>query len=221
MPILCTLIAKQSSGLNTSPVLENSSSIIVEVNNDFPEGFPQTIKEYLLKATFEDERSIFNYKKQYLVNVLTKDKYIYACLTDEKYSNRRAHSFLTEVQEIFLSKPLNKEKEGLFGSLFGEKKLSSLLLEKMKYFTDNDVDPKISKIKKDAAETLDIMEQNLEFIIQRGKMIQELKDKTTTLKVETHGLKERAARLKKKAKFDYLKNGAMLVAGTVLSVIIL
>lgn len=212
MSIICTLIARQDTPHSNDLESGKNFHILVEVSNGFTGNFPQVTREFVLKCLPKEDRAIYNYRNKYLFHILKQDTFVYICLTEEAYPKRRAQTYLSEIKSLFFEKISQKERDTAI-SFSLKNNFAGAVQEKMDYFNRNIIDPKLSKIRQDANDVMNIMEQNLESLMERGDMIEMLVKKVHELRLETTTLKERSERLKEKSQMECVKKGAVVAVG--------
>ena len=167
--------------------------------------FPVITRNILNKITRKDGNLAYTYgDKQYCI--IIEGNLLYLCLIDLQYPRSRALEFLMEIKEIFLKR---YSPENITES-FGLSEFDSDLLEKINHYNQNKNNEKIQQFKDLAGSTVDIMNENLQVIVERGDKIMLLVKKTKDLSSETTMIKDRSKQLKDKARNEQIKRNIII-----------
>jgi len=210
MSIFYTVIARVDT-----PDPESGLNIHILAEVDESSGnYPQITREIILKNLPKSDRAAFNYQEKYVFHILCDQGYVYVSLTEQQYSKQRAQVFLNEVKDSFCSK-FTTDIRGRAISFSLNDRFSNVISEKMKYYNENTLDPKMARIRGDAQATLGIMEQNVESLMERGEKLDMLVKKTTTLKNDSSTLAGRSKALKEKTRSEAMKRNLIIGTGIV------
>jgi len=193
--------------------------ILAEVSDDSTGNFPQITREVILKSLPKTDQAIFNYKGKYIFHILKDESFVYVCLTDDAYPKRRGQAYLAEIKKMFVGKFSQDQRDRAISFSLNDS-FKGTVLEKMKFYNENQLDDKMARIRGDAQATLGVMEQNLESIMERGEKIELLVKKTGALKNESSTLKGRSEKLKEKNRNEYLKRNILIGAGIAAIIVI-
>jgi len=207
MSIIYALISRE----DTQDGYGENIHVLVETSTDASGNFPQVTRELILKQVPRNQKSIYNYKEKYVYHTLNEDSFTYLCLTDAGYPKRAAQSFLEEIKQRFTEEfPFEKRIRAITFSM--NDSFGKILMQRMSYYNENSLDPKMARIRTDAHATLGVMEQNLESIMERGDRIELLVKKANALNVESSGLQSRSTALKEKERRKILIRNLIILA---------
>lgn len=212
MSIIYSLIARNDTRFDRDLEYGLNFHVLVELTEDFTGNFPLVTRELILKNPPKEQKVILNYQSKYIFHILNDQDLIYICMTDEKYSRRRGQTFLKDVRDVFCEKYAKEQRDKAISFSLNDS-FSPTLREKMKYYNENALDPKMAKLKSDMGETLKLYEQNIEALNERGEKITMIVQKAQTLNFETNNLKVRSGRLKDKARNEKMQKYCIFGGG--------
>ncbi len=207
MSIIYSLIARE----DTESGYGENIHVLVEQSLDVVGNFPQITRQEILKKVPKNDRSIYKYKEKYVYHTMNEDSFTYLCLTDASYPKRTAMNFLEDIKKTFNDKYSFDERIKAITFKMNDS-FGSTLANKMKYYNQNSLDPRMARIKNEAQATLGIMEGNLESVNERGEKLELLVKSTNTLNIESSGLKGRATALKDKQRKEWLLRSVIIGA---------
>jgi len=197
--IIYALIARE----DTQSGYGENIHVLVEQSLDAVGNFPQITRQEILKKVPKNDRSLYRYKEKYVYHTINEDSFTYLCLTDAAFPKRTAMTFLEEIKKSFNEKYSFDERIKAITFKMNDS-FGGILANKMKYYNQNSLDPRLARIKNEAQATLGIMEGNLDSVNERGEKLELLVKSTNTLNIESSGLKGRSAALKDKQKKEWL-----------------
>jgi len=207
MSIIYSLIARE----DTESGYGENIHVLVEQSLDVVGNFPQITRQEILKKVPKNDRSIYKYKEKYIYHTINEDSFTYLCLTDASYPKRTAMNFLEDIKKTFNEKYSFDERIKAITFKMNDS-FGNILANKMKYYNQNSLDPRMARIKNEAQATLGIMEGNLESVNERGEKLELLVKSTNTLNIESSGLKGRATALKDKQRKEWLLRSVIIGA---------
>jgi len=205
MSIIYALVAREDS----TQEYGNNFHVLVEAS-DSTGNFPQVTRELILKNLPKNQRSIYIYKNNYIFQTINENGFTYLCLTDIGYPKSRSQSFLDEIRDAFVAKYSYDQRSQAISYAMNDS-FGPILKRKMDAYNQTKFDPKIDRIRKDAEETLNLMEINLDEVMERGTKIEILVKKSQSFNQDMSSLRQRAEILKERNKTESMKRGIVVI----------
>lgn len=164
--IIYTVIASDS---NPTPLCEVSSA----------EGNFNLIAQKILQKIRKGSSASYVYENKYIFHYNNENSFTFLCMTDAAFNNRTAYTFLFDIKDRFFEKygnSLSNLKAYSINREFGE-----IVKTRMNFFSNETDSDKINAVKKNIGQTMDIMKENLDKILDRGERIEILVSKSQGL----------------------------------------
>lgn len=143
------------------------------------EGNFNVIAQKILQKIRKGTSTSYVYENKYIFHYNNENGFTFLCMTDAAFNNRTAYAFLFDIKDKFFEKygnTMSNLKAYSINRDFGE-----IIKARMSFFngvTDTD---KLDAVKKNIGQTMDIMKENLDKILDRGEKIELLVNKSHAL----------------------------------------
>ncbi|KRX09532.1 Longin-like domain [Pseudocohnilembus persalinus] len=183
-------------------------------------GFQQEINEFKL-IELNEKQSMLNTK-------LTSEGILYMVLTDKKYPVKLSSMYLDEIQNLFQEEM--KKKFGTSGVDFYSKiqtieeayafiSFDRQIKKKNKEYQDIGSNSNIQRLKNDLYNLQNTMTENIDLILDRDKTLNQMGNRASQLKQNTHLFKDRTEKLKWQMWFQ--SNMVLFIVGGLIFLFIL
>jgi vesicle-associated membrane protein 7 len=173
MPIIYSLISRGTQVLADYTLPQHSGN------------FSQISRVLLKKLDIEHENRLSYLYDEFVFHFITKDSYVFLCMTDRGFLRYHAFQYLGDIQAQFYSLFLSRAATARAYALNAE--CSPILRQFIEKYNDNKTDEKMSKIREDLSTVKDTMIKNIDRVLERGEKIELLVEKVEQM--DNHALK--------------------------------
>jgi vesicle-associated membrane protein 7 len=177
--IIYSVIASDS---NTTPLAEVALA----------EGNFNLIAQKILQKIRKGTSTSYVYENKYIFHYNNENGFTFLCMTDAAFNNRTAYTFLFDMKDRFFEKygnSIHNLRAYAINAEFGE-----TIKQRMNYFNNASDSEKIDAVKRNIGQTMDIMKENLDKILDRGERIELLVNKS-------HALSDSSVSMRKTVRF--------------------
>ena len=160
-------------------VIAGDSSSVPLAETSMAEGNFNLIAQKILQKIKKGTSASYVYENKYIFHYNNENGYTFLCMTDSSFSNRTAYAFLFDIKDRFFEKYGNSR-----GNLAGysiNREFGEIIKNRMLFYNSDAESDKISQVKKNIGQTMDIMRENIDKILDRGERIEILVTKSHNL----------------------------------------
>lgn len=196
-------------------VVSRGDVVLVEYAN--AQGNFTTVTREILKRIdpFKNGRESYSYDGKLHFHWFIDSGLIFLCMADASYQKRRAHGFLMDIRESFLSQYGDTWQNAI--TLKFNNEFARVMKSKMDYHSDVNSD-KLATIQNQIDQAKDVIVENIDKLVERQERIDILVTKTEELQDTSFAFKSQAKKMK--GRF-WWKNVRLIVIITVLVLVIL
>ncbi|OMJ91292.1 hypothetical protein SteCoe_6183 [Stentor coeruleus] len=194
--IIYCVIANDS---NTTPLCEIALA----------EGNFNLIAQKILQKIKRGSSASYVYENKYIFHYNNENGFTFLCMTDAAFNNRTAYTFLFDTKDRFFEK---------YGNAIGNLKAYSINREfgeivrsRMSFYNNETDSEKINAVKKNIGQTMDIMKENLDKILDRGEKIEILVNKSQGLSDSSVSMRKTATKVKRHMWWKNVKYTLLLI----------
>ena len=163
------IYAVVASDSNTTPLAEVALA----------EGNFNLIAQKILSKIRKGTSTSYVYENKYIFHYNNENGFTFLCMTDAAFNNRTAYTFLFDVKDKFLERYGNS-----MGNLKGyaiNREFGEVMKQRIGFYNNASESEKIDTVRKNIGQTMDIMKENLDKILDRGEKIELLVNKSHAL----------------------------------------
>jgi vesicle-associated membrane protein 7 len=156
---------------------DSSTTPLAEVA--LAEGNFNLIAQKILQKIKRGSSASYVYENKYSFHYNNENGFTFLCMTEAAFNNRTAYAFLFDIKDKFFEKygnSISNLKGYAINREFGE-----IIKNRMMFFNNEQESEKIEAVKRNIGQTLDIMKENLDKILDRGEKIEILVNKSQNL----------------------------------------
>ena len=147
---------------------DNSSTPLAEVSQ--AEGNFNLVAQKILKKIRIGSSASYVYENKYIFHYNNENGITFLCMTDSAFNNRTAYTFLFDLKDRFFEKYGNSLSNLTGYSI--NREFGETIRNRMNFFNNETDSEKINAVKKNIGQTMDIMKENLDKILDRGEKIE-------------------------------------------------
>ena len=203
-------------------VIAGDSSSVPLAEMAMAEGNFDLIAQKILQKIKKGTSASYVYENKYIFHYNNENGFTFLCMTDSSFSNRTAYAFLFDIKDRFFEKYGNAR-----GNLAGysiNREFADVIKSRMSFYNSDMDSDKINQVKKNIGQTMDIMRENIDKILDRGEKIEILVTKSQGLSDSSVSMRKtvryiKATKVKrhmwwKNVKYTLLLIGIILVTFT-------
>lgn len=137
------------------------------------------------KCTYVYDRFLFHY--------IREDGIVYLCMADEAFGRRIPFAFLQQIIKDFAPYKARTARAIAYAL---NRDFAPVLQRQMATFSRDAGGDKLGQARKEVEQVKDIMVQNIERVLERSEMLDNILDKTENLQAESHLFQKRSTKLR-------------------------
>ncbi|KAJ8022753.1 Vesicle-associated membrane protein 7 [Holothuria leucospilota] len=195
--------------------------ILVEHAQSYENNFTEVVHSMMRNlASHSDYKAVYKAHESYLFHVIIENGIAYFCVTTPNFSKLGAHRFIQEI--ITRIKSTNLASRVNYAGEYELNREFSVVLgqemdhyTRMKGFEEND---NLSKLQRQVDDVKQIMTENIEKVLSRGELLDDLLSKTEDLEASSKSFQSSSRQVRKQF---FWKNTRVTIVIVAVSVILL
>lgn len=195
--------------------------VLVEHTKNYEHNFAEIVHSMMQTLGSRTEhKAVYKAQESYLFHVIIESGVAYICVTTSDFNKVGAQAFIQEIIQRIHSTNL-ASRVNYAGEHELNREFSVVLGQEMDHFTSLkgfQKDDNLGKLQRQVDDVKEIMTQNIEKVVSRGELLDDLLSKTEDLEASSKSFHSTSRQVRKKF---FWKNARVAVLGIVLVLIVL
>eukprot|EP00300_Choanocystis_sp_HF-7_P003049 c122_g1_i1.p1 GENE.c122_g1_i1~~c122_g1_i1.p1 ORF type:complete len:223 (+),score=45.42 c122_g1_i1:43-711(+) len=181
--MLLTMIARAADGLPLVATMDDPSSASIPYYDKYRGEARNIVKNFTKSPAFHRVSITATHGSGHVFHTLVHDGIVYLTLTNQNVSRKLAYAFLEELQREFST--LHGEAAKSANRMYQFIAFDSFMNKTKALFESSQAHSQLQALNKDLADVHDIMVQSYDSLVNRGLQMEELRDKSTQLSLDS------------------------------------